>query len=340
MICKDTLAQQYLMECIINAFPDEFHLQTLEQLLETTASLNTEVDIKNIFINLMDKLAKFAAGSEGETAGAKVNIFKLFKKYTDKIIEEQGKTLDVSRLLELEVAFMNFSIETYPGNLDYVNQILESCNSILKSTPINNSDKSCMKLMVRLLSIPLDSLSIAVLAMPHYLLLMQYMKFANKRTVAIKIVKSIIKDNKVLSSPTTIDQLIEFIMPLLQDDKDAAKEDSYEFEDGQNSVAKLVHLISSPNSDMWHALLSKLKKVFLKGGKDRQRFTLPALVFALLKLSAYLESVGEGPQVTPESEEDQIQVVKVDQGKIFKAVNELILALQEHQPETALKLYL
>lgn len=180
VICKDTLAQQYLMECVIQAFPDEYHLQSLEQLLETTASLNSNVDIKSIFINLMEKLSRFAnenaatEGAEGEApkvSGDK-DIFKLFKKYTDKIIEEQGKTIDVSRLLELEVAFMNFSIKTYPNNLEYVNNILESCNQILKSTPINNNDKNCMKLLVKLLTIPLESLSLAVLSMNHYPTLM------------------------------------------------------------------------------------------------------------------------------------------------------------------------
>jgi hypothetical protein len=76
-------------------------LQSLEQLLETTANLNANVDIKSIFINLMEKLSKFASNSaeEGgeektpeETEAAKLagnlDIFKLFKKYTDKIIEE------------------------------------------------------------------------------------------------------------------------------------------------------------------------------------------------------------------------------------------------------------
>jgi len=90
----------------------------------------------------MEKLSRFAnenaategaegaKGAEGEVAkiASDKDIFKLFKKYTDKIIEEQGKTIDVSRLLELEVAFMNFSIKTYPNNLEYVNNILESCN--------------------------------------------------------------------------------------------------------------------------------------------------------------------------------------------------------------------
>jgi vacuolar protein sorting-associated protein 35 len=350
VICKDTLAQQYLMECIIQAFPDEYHLQTLEQLLETTATLNPNVDIKSIFINLMEKLSKFAAGPqkkelspEEEQAvqlGSKVNIFKLFKKYTDKIIEEQGKTIDVSRLLELEVAFMNFSIKTYPANIQYVNEILESCNQILKTTPINNNDKNCMKLMVRLLSIPLDSHSIAVLGMGEYLTLMQYMKFQNKRTVAIKIVKTIIKDQRVVSRPTTVDQLIEFIMPLLQDDKDMAKEDTYEFEDGQNSVAKLTHLITSQNSDLWYTLLLKLKKVFIKGGQNRQKFTLPALLFSFLRLSYHLEAVGAGPSYSQDPEENQIQLMKVDQVKLFKSVNEIILTLQESQAELCLKLYL
>jgi vacuolar protein sorting-associated protein 35 len=101
-----------------------------------------------------------------------LDIFKLFRKYIDKIIVDQGKTIDVSRLLELQVAFMNFSIKTYPDNLDYVNQILDSCNQILKTTPINNNDKNCMKLLVKLLSIPLEAHSLAVLSMNHYPTLM------------------------------------------------------------------------------------------------------------------------------------------------------------------------
>ena len=53
--------------------------------------------------------------------GANLDIFRLFKKYTDKIIEEQGQNIEVSKLLELEVAFMNFCIKTYPSNISYVN---------------------------------------------------------------------------------------------------------------------------------------------------------------------------------------------------------------------------
>lgn len=62
-----------------------------------------------------------------------------------------------------------------------------------------------MKLLVKLLTIPLESLSIAVLSMNHYPTLMQYMKFANKRTVSLKIVKSVLKDNNFLKNAKIID---------------------------------------------------------------------------------------------------------------------------------------
>jgi hypothetical protein len=73
----------------------------------------------------MDKLSKFAVATKSSedhlpTRDAS-EIFKLIKKYTDKIIDEQGKTIQVFKLLELEVAFMNFSIKNYPKNIEYVN---------------------------------------------------------------------------------------------------------------------------------------------------------------------------------------------------------------------------
>lgn len=78
-----------------------------------------------------------------------------------------------------------------------------------------------MKLLVKCLTIPLESLFIAVLDMNHYPTLMKYMKFGNRRTVALRIVKAVINDKNHLNSQKTIDQLIDFVQPLLQDDKDS-----------------------------------------------------------------------------------------------------------------------
>lgn len=63
--CKDSISQGYLVDCIIQAFPDEFHLNTLEDLLKVcTTQLEPNVDVKSIFINLMDRLADYALNND------------------------------------------------------------------------------------------------------------------------------------------------------------------------------------------------------------------------------------------------------------------------------------
>ncbi|GBE78635.1 Vacuolar protein sorting-associated protein [Sparassis crispa] len=59
--CKDVIAQEYLMEVVIQVFTDEFHLHTLGQFLSATAQLHPKVNIKQIVIALIDRLAAYAA---------------------------------------------------------------------------------------------------------------------------------------------------------------------------------------------------------------------------------------------------------------------------------------
>lgn len=53
--CRDAIAQEYLMECIIQVFPDEFHLRTLNNFLMACAELHQNVNVKNIIIALIDR---------------------------------------------------------------------------------------------------------------------------------------------------------------------------------------------------------------------------------------------------------------------------------------------
>ncbi|KAF9045730.1 vacuolar protein sorting-associated protein 35 [Hymenopellis radicata] len=59
--CKDVIAQEYLMEVVIQVFTDEFHLHSLGPFLTATAHLHPKVNIKSIVIALIDRLAAYAA---------------------------------------------------------------------------------------------------------------------------------------------------------------------------------------------------------------------------------------------------------------------------------------
>lgn len=65
--CRDVIAQEYLMEVITQVFPDDFHLRTLQPFLSATAQLHPKVNVKQIIISLIDRLAAFATReAEGE----------------------------------------------------------------------------------------------------------------------------------------------------------------------------------------------------------------------------------------------------------------------------------
>ena len=98
-----------------------------------------------------------------------------------------------------------------------------------------------------------------------------------------------IKDNRVISSARTVDQLLEFIKPLLIDDEQGGREEPFEFEEGQEQVSRIIHMIAhKSDADVYFDLLLRFKKVFARGGLNRQKYTYPALFFSLVRLTAFI----------------------------------------------------
>jgi len=91
----------------------------------------------------------------------------------------------------------------------------------------------------------------------------------------------------------------------------------------------------------------KFKRVFVKGGVKRMKYTCPALIFALFRLSIELinKSDQESYQVesseeAKDSDEIALKLTKVDQVRIFKCISELIGHIKTQYPELSLRLYL
>jgi vacuolar protein sorting-associated protein 35 len=91
--CKDVIAQEYLMEVVIQVFTDDFHLHTLTPFLGACANLHPRVNIKNIVIALIDRLAAFAAreaeAEDPETR--KKGEEEAAKRLAERVKREKGK---------------------------------------------------------------------------------------------------------------------------------------------------------------------------------------------------------------------------------------------------------
>lgn len=82
--------------------------------------------------------------------------------------------------------------------------------------------------------------------------------------------------------------------------------------------------------DIYFEILLKFKRVFLKGGIKRQKYSIPALCFALFRLSNEMNNGPSGfgyemeDQKEYEEDEMPVKLQKADHNKLFKLVHELV----------------
>ncbi|KEG11920.1 vacuolar protein sorting-associated protein 35 [Trypanosoma grayi] len=67
---RESLAQQYLLEVIVQVFPDEFHLFTLDDLLGALEHVSPSVDVCAILASLMERLGNYATALRDGVAEA------------------------------------------------------------------------------------------------------------------------------------------------------------------------------------------------------------------------------------------------------------------------------
>eukprot|EP00743_Colponemidia_sp_Colp-15_P001456 GILK01001595.1.p1 GENE.GILK01001595.1~~GILK01001595.1.p1 ORF type:complete len:829 (-),score=163.63 GILK01001595.1:162-2573(-) len=342
--CKDTIAQQYLMDCIIQVFPDEFHLHTLEQLLQACTQLQPSVDLKSILVNFMNRLAMFA---NGNAIPAGVNIFELFRTYIDKIVETQT-SMNVADLLQLQVALLHFTLKCYPGNMSYVNYILTSSLQILTKVTPRKLDNDCTKQVMQLLSIPLDSLMLQILTLDQYPQVLNYLNFASRKGIAYKIVQMVVNGRGPLQDVEKVDRLLEFVRPLIKDEDDMPEEaevDMEEFETEQNQVVRLVGLMQNDDTDLLFRMYVVARKHFGQGGSRRIKFSLVPLVFAALQLVRRIRRLERRDKERAQNpDEDDMapppQQRAINTKKVYQFLHETATAMAPHYPEVALRLFL
>ncbi|XP_022769200.1 vacuolar protein sorting-associated protein 35B-like isoform X1 [Durio zibethinus] len=333
--CKDDLAQYYLMDCIIQVFPDEYHLQTLETLLGACPQLQPTVDVKTVLSRLMDRLSNYAASSEDVLPEfLQVEAFTKLSNAIGKVIEAQVDMPAVGAIT-LYVSLLTFTLCVHPDRLDYVDQVLGACVKKLYNIP-KLEDSRAMKQVVALLSAPLEKYNdiVTALTLSNYPRVMDHLDNGTNKVMAMVIIQSIMKNNTFISTAHKVEVLFELIKGLIKD-KDGADVDELDeedFKDEQNSVARLIHMLYNDEPEEMLKIICIVRKHTMAGGPKRLPFTVPSLVFSALRLVWRLQGqegdiVGEEVPATPK--------------KIFQLLTQIIEALSAvPSPELALRLYL
>ncbi|NXA45551.1 VPS35 protein, partial [Nothocercus julius] len=288
--CRDALAQEYLMECIIQVFPDEFHLQTLNPFLRACAELHQNVNVKNIIIALIDRLALFAHREDGPGIPADIKLFDIFSQQVATVIQSR-QDMPSEDVVSLQVSLINLAMKCYPDRVDYVDKVLETTVEIFNKLNLEHiaTSSAVSKELTRLLKIPVDTYNniLTVLKLKHFHPLFEYFDYESRKSMSCYVLSNVLDYNTEIVSQEQVDAIMNLVSTLIQDQPDQPAEDPdpEDFADEQSLVGRFIHLLRSDDPDQQYLILNTARKHFGAGGNQRIRFTLPPLVFAAYQLA-------------------------------------------------------
>jgi vacuolar protein sorting-associated protein 35 len=289
--CGDRIAQQYLMEIVIQAFPDEFHLQTLGPLLTTCGQLNSEVDLRPIITSLIDRLAMHILNQSDRalkyTPGP-TDIYHVLYNHVTGVFTERGH-VHVSNILAIMSSLARFALRTYNDQPQYVDEVLLYCHQAMEKADKTEleEDRTIDELM-ELLHIPVDMYRniLHVLRLENYGKLFAPLDFNNRKTMSLDIIENILEHETTLPDAENVAKLLELLNPLLIDaaEPNTAYEASPKFVEDLNLLSRVLHMFQAASIEDGFGILIAIKKKYDEGGMKRQRHTLIPLTFKALRL--------------------------------------------------------
>jgi vacuolar protein sorting-associated protein 35 len=245
--CKDRLAQEYLLDVIINVFADDFHLATLDQLLAALAEVRPDVALPKVIISLLDRLSQFLATEEGralatemnytnaflpagisqeavagfEALDAEVRICAVLSSHVTALITHSASTVTLIESLNLLRSLLDLSMSAFPSDINLVLQAFTRVHEVLQArgdiAATLSQDAPALKAVRALLDLPLESFSdpLVVVRIPAYSAVLECLPTEARRAQAINFANAIIEKSCQLSEPETADRVLSYLSPIV-----------------------------------------------------------------------------------------------------------------------------
>ncbi|GBP67423.1 Vacuolar protein sorting-associated protein 35 [Eumeta japonica] len=299
--CRDAIAQEYLMECIIQVFPDEFHLANLQPFLKSCAELQPGVNIKNIIIALIERLATYSQRNEGNINLSVVledgqeQEVQLFEVFSDQVASITQSRTDMAPedMLSLQVALLKLAQRCHPDKLNYVDRVLAHTDKICQEIHQNSGkthlehNTAVFKELMRLLKLPADHYKdiLTLTRLHHYAPLINHLNHPGRTMIALHLVTDVLESGTLISTPEDVEAVLTMLEVLVKDQPDQHTADDDDFMEEQGLLARLIHHFKSDSADQQYLILSAAKKALQNGGARRIQHTFPPILFHAYRLA-------------------------------------------------------
>ncbi|KAG6453864.1 hypothetical protein O3G_MSEX008377 [Manduca sexta] len=346
--CRDAIAQEYLMECIIQVFPDEFHLANLQPFLKSCAELQPGVNIKNIIIALIDRLASYSQRNEGNVnlsvvlEDGKEQEVQLFEVFSDQVaaITQSRTDMPPEDMLSLQLALLKLAQRCHPDKLNYVDRVLAHTDKICvdihqasgKQTLEHNTP--VFKELMKILKLPADHYKniLTLIKLQNYAPLIRHLNYPGRIMIAVHLVNDVLESDTMISTPEDVESVLAMLDVLVKDQSDqpTSEPDVEDFTEEQGLLARLIHHLRSESADQQYLILSAARKALQGGGAARIQHTFPPILFHAYRLAFMYKDL---------KEQDEMWEKKCQ--KIFQFCHQTISMLVKAElAELPLRLYL
>ncbi|OQS07620.1 vacuolar protein sorting-associated protein 35 [Thraustotheca clavata] len=304
--CKDKIAQVYLMDCIIQVFPDEFHLKTFDAFLQALNELNNQVDISDHVMALLQRLAKYHQSNANHVFSAQETMFGSLTTCAANAVEHRASSLPSDSLVQLYTEILDFVLNCFDQTSSYVAKLLAAASEFL--TRITDRTEATAAAIERLLIVPMEALGhtlaeeAGTIQSIHNIL--QWLSVPDRKRVSMRWCNVLLTRRQFVESPDVVERVFTLLLPLIREDLDnmepgipASVSLRNTFEKEQHTVAKVAHLLRHDSPDIQFQMYCVARKLLGQGGLVRIRYTLLPLVFLSLQLTQRVSS--ENLTVTP-----------------------------------------
>ncbi|KAJ0171317.1 hypothetical protein K1T71_012867 [Dendrolimus kikuchii] len=346
--CRDAIAQEYLMECIIQVFPDEFHLANLQPFLKSCAELQPGVNIKNIIIALIDRLASYSQRNEGNInlsvvlEDGKEQEVQLFEVFSDQVaaITQSRTDMPPEDMLSLQLALLKLAQRCHPDKLNYVDRVLAHTDKICldihqaSGKPSLEHNTPVFKELMKILKLPADHYKniLTLIKLQNYALLIKHLNHPGRIMIAVHLINDVLESDVLISTPEDVESVLAMLDVLVKDQPDQLtnEPDVEDFMEEQGLLARLIHHFRSDSADQQYLILSAARKALQGGGARRIQHTFPPILFHAYRLAFLYKEL-----------KDQDDMWEKKCHKIFQFCHQTISMLVKAElAELPLRLYL
>ncbi|XP_075985557.1 vacuolar protein sorting 35 isoform X2 [Anticarsia gemmatalis] len=346
--CRDAIAQEYLMECIIQVFPDEFHLANLQPFLKSCAELQPGVNIKNIIIALIERLATYSQRNEGninlsvvQEDGQEQEV-QLFEVFSDQVaaITQSRTDMPPEDMLSLQLALLKLAQRCHPNKLNYVDRVLAHTDKICADIHVASGkthlehNTAVFKELMKILKLPADHYKniLTLIKLQKYAPLIRHLNHPGRIMIAVHLINDVLDTDCTISTPEDVEAVLSMLDVLVKDqpDQPTTEPDVEDFMEEQGLLARLIHHFKSDSADLQYLILSAARKTLQGGGARRIQHTFPPILFHAYRLAFLYHEL-----------KDQDEMWEKKCQKIFQFCHQTISMLVKAElAELPLRLYL